>query len=116
MMKPQGCRLPPFGARVAADPQTTWATITVARWYGRGERTIEVVSDTEVWNQTGLPSVPLRWVLIRDPRGQADTQALLCTDGTGAPDQIVAWFVQRWQLEVIFEEVRRHLGVETQRQ
>ena len=26
------------------------------------------------------------------------------------------YFVQRWQLEVTFEEVRRHLGVETQRQ
>jgi hypothetical protein len=28
----------------------------------------------------------------------------------------LAWFVQRWQLEVTFEEARRHLGVETQRQ
>ena len=30
--------------------------------------------------------------------------------------QIVAWFVQRWQLEVTFEEARAHLGVETQHQ
>ena len=35
---------------------------------------------------------------------------------TVAPEQIVAWFVRRWQLEVTFEEARRHLGVETQRQ
>ncbi len=33
-----------------------------------------------------------------------------------APEQILTWFVQRWQLEVTFEEARRHLGVETQRQ
>ena len=26
------------------------------------------------------------------------------------------WFVQRWQVEVTFREVRDHLGVETQRQ
>ena len=26
------------------------------------------------------------------------------------------WFVRRWQVEVTFEEVRAHLGVETQRQ
>jgi len=26
------------------------------------------------------------------------------------------WFVRRWSVEVTFEEVRRHLGVETQRQ
>jgi hypothetical protein len=32
------------------------------------------------------------------------------------PQQIVQWFVLRWQLEVTFEEVRAHLGVETQRQ
>ena len=28
----------------------------------------------------------------------------------------VAWFVARWPLEVTFQEVRAHLGVETQRQ
>ena len=41
---------------------------------------------------------------------------MLCTDSEVAPPQIVAWFVSRWQLEVTFEETRRHLGVETQRQ
>jgi hypothetical protein len=55
-------------------------------------------------------------VLIRDPQGPFATQALLCTDGAAVPAQILAWFVQRWQVEVTFEEVRRHLGVETQRQ
>jgi hypothetical protein len=30
--------------------------------------------------------------------------------------QIIAWYVSRWQIEVTFEEVRCHLGVETQRQ
>lgn len=42
--------------------------------------------------------------------------ALLCTDPMAAETAIVAWFVQRWQLEVTFEEARRHLGLETQRQ
>jgi len=32
------------------------------------------------------------------------------------PNQIVEWFVMRWQVEVTFQEARRHLGVETQRQ
>jgi hypothetical protein len=43
-------------------------------------------------------------------------QALLCTDLAQEPLQIVRWFVQRWQLEVTFREVRDHLGVKTQRQ
>jgi len=60
--------------------------------------------------------VPLRWVLIRDPHATFATQALLCTDLDATPAQIVAWFVQRWQREVTFEETRRHLDLETQRQ
>ena len=32
------------------------------------------------------------------------------------PARILQWFVLRWQLEVTFQEVRAHLGVETQRQ
>jgi len=29
---------------------------------------------------------------------------------------MLAWFIRRWSIEVTFAEVRRHLGVETQRQ
>src|SRR5215212_6604584 len=111
----KGQRLPTL-ATVAGDPTTVWTPITVPDWYGTGARRVEVRSDTAVWYHTGRPPVPLRWVLIRDPHGKFDTQALLCTDGAVAPEQIVAWFVRRWQLEVTFEEARRHLGVETQRQ
>jgi hypothetical protein len=111
----KGARLPTLAAR-AADPATVWTASTVAHWYGTGERQVEVVSATAVWYHTGLPPVPLRWVLVRDPQGHFATQALLCTDLTAGPAQILAWFVRRWQLKVTFEEVRRHLGVETQRQ
>ncbi len=50
------------------------------------------------------------------PKGELDTQALLCTDQEVAPARIVQWFVLRWQLEATFQEARSHLGVETQRQ
>ena len=60
--------------------------------------------------------MPLRWVLIRDPEGEFKAQALLCTDLDADPEQIVSWYVMRWQLEVTFQEMRRHLGFETQRQ
>lgn len=55
-------------------------------------------------------------MIIRDPLGRFKTQALLCTEVTAQPEQIVAWFIQRWQVEVTHREVREHLGVETQRQ
>jgi len=45
-----------------------------------------------------------------------EPQAFLATDLDTRPGDILAWFVSRWQAEVTFEEVRAHLGVETQRQ
>ena len=60
--------------------------------------------------------MPIRWVLIRDPDNRFEPQALLCTDLDRDPAQIIAWFVQRWSVEVTFQECRAHLGVETQRQ
>jgi hypothetical protein len=111
----KGARLPTL-KQVAADSQTHWQAHTLARWYGQVHRRIQIVSATAVWYHGGLPVVPLRWVLIRDPLGQFKTQALLCTDVHADPLQIVKWFVQRWQLEVTHREVREHLGVETQRQ
>ena len=111
----KGPRLPTL-ASVATDPTTVWTELTVAQWYGIGQRLVEVASATAVWYHPGQPTVPLRWVLIRDPQHQFDTQALLCTDLQATPEQILAWFVQRWQLEVTFAEARRQLGLESQRQ
>lgn len=111
----KGPRQPTLAA-VAADRHTRWTEQTVAQWYGSGPRTVEITSAMAVWYHSGLPPVPLRWVLIRDPQGHFATQALLCTDPTVLPAQILAWFVHRWQLEVTFAEARRHLGLETQRQ
>jgi hypothetical protein len=104
-------------AAVADDPSTIWTPVVVADWYGKGERTVEVTTATAVWYHTGLPPVPLRWVLVRDPQGELFApQALLCTDLGAEPAQILSWFVLRWKMEVTFQEARRHLGVETQQQ
>jgi hypothetical protein len=111
----KGARLPTL-KKVAADAKTDWTPVTVRNWYGEAPREIEITSDTAIWYHPGKPPVPIRWVLIRDPKGKFETQALLCTDQSIAPEQIVAWFVRRWQVEVTFHEVRTHLGVETQRQ
>jgi DDE superfamily endonuclease len=111
----KGKRLPTLAQRLR-DAGTVWETVIVPRWDGAGPRAVEVASETAVWYHGGLPPVPLRWVLIRDPEGKFDSQALLCTDLDTAPAQALAWFVLRWQLEVTLEEARRHLGVETQRQ
>jgi len=103
-------------SEVAQDPKTVWKPTTIANWYGSEQRTVEVSSETAVWYSTGLPAVPVRWVLIRDPEGGLKTQALLCTDLDADPQKVLRWFAMRWQLEVTFQEMLRHLGFETQRQ
>src|SRR6266487_3359649 len=110
----KGDRQPTLAHRLS-DPATVWETVSV-RWYGGTTRSVELASGTAVWYHSAKPVVPLRWVLIRDPEGKFEPQALLCTNQTTTAAQIVAWFVQRWQVEVTFEDARAHLGVETQRQ
>jgi hypothetical protein len=100
---------------VAEDPAAEWEPITITGWYGARERTVEVISATAVWYSTGLPAVPLRWVLIRDPYGEFQTQAVLCTKLDADPERIISYFVRRWQMEATFQEVRQRLGFETQR-
>jgi hypothetical protein len=110
----KGERLPNLSV-VAEDPSADWKLIEVANWYGEEKRSVEVVSGTAVWHSTGLPAVPLRWVLIHDPKEEFVTQALLCTDLDVQPERIISWFVRRWQMETTFQEVRQRLGFETQR-
>ena len=60
--------------------------------------------------------MPLRWFIVRDPAGRFRPQAFLSTDPDVPPADMRAWFIRRWSIEVTFAQVRRHLGVETQRQ
>jgi len=110
----KGERHPTLATRLR-DPATIWETLTIP-WYGGKTVPVDVATGTAIWYHAGEPTVPLRWVLLRDPAGQFESQALLSTDPTVTPTQIIAWFVARWPLEVTFHEVRAHLGVETQRQ
>src|SRR5690349_13789639 len=87
----KGARLPTL-AQVLEDKSTPWQAVAVPGWYGAGERTIEITSATAVWRHGGLPVVPIRWVLIRDPEHRFAPQALLCTDLAQDPTQIVSWF------------------------
>jgi len=111
----KGARLPTL-AGVLANGGTPWQRLAVPGWYGEGDRIVEICSGCALWRHAGMPVVPIRWVLLRDPHRHFDPQALLCTDTAQDPVQVVRWFVQRWQLEVTFREARDHLGVETQRQ
>ena len=89
----------------------------MSAWYGRKQgKALEITSDTAIWYRPGTPPRPIRWVLVRDPEGKRAPQAFFSTDTAREPEDIIALFVRRWQVEVTFAETRAHLGVETQRQ
>src|SRR5205085_4535273 len=52
--------------QVLESKATRWQRLTIPGWYGEGDRVIEVCTRTAVRYHTGLPPVPIRWVLIRD--------------------------------------------------
>ena len=110
----KGARLPSLRERLA-DPTTTWRRIRVEGWYGQSTRRLDIVSGTALWHHPGM-QVPIRWVLVRDPESEKEPRAFLCTDPDTDPVDILRWFVRRWRVEATFEEARRHLGLETQRQ
>lgn len=111
----KGEKLPKL-QEVADDPKTHWQTLIISEWYGQFNKKMEICTNTALWYRSGEPVVPLRWVLLRDPEGKLRTKAILCTDLDLSQKEIVTQFVKRWAVEVTFEEVRKHLGVETQRQ
>lgn len=98
------------------DESTEWQSVVFSTWYGQENKKMDITSKTAIWYRAGKPLVPLRWVLVRDPEGKIDPAVIQCTDMDLEPVEIVQHFVKRWQVEVTFEEVRAHLGVETQRQ
>jgi hypothetical protein len=112
---PLGARQPTLLACLS-DPLTRWTRQTVW-WYGGKPRLVDYTSGTALWHTPSQPTpLPIRWVLVRDPRSTFKPAALCCTDLAVSAEQIIAWYGLRWNVEVTFEESRAHLGLETQRQ
>ncbi len=110
----KGSRQPSLNARLQ-DPSTRWQSLTID-WYDGKRRTLDIATGCALWYTPGQDPLPLRWVLVRDPLGDLLPAAFFATDLNTCPEQILAWVVMRWSIEVTFEEARAHLGFETQRQ
>lgn len=111
----KGDRLPPLKS-VLDSKKTVWTRVVVSQWYNAQQRTLLTATGTALWYKAGVAPVPIRWVLVRDPTGEHQPAAFLSTDLKATPAMILGWFVSRWRVETTFQEVRTHLGVETQRQ
>jgi len=111
----KGRRLPTLAASLASK-KTVWTTVVVSQWYNAQQRKLLTATGTAVCYHAGIPPLAIRWVLVRDPTGEHEPSAFLSTDLDATPAMILGWFVCRWRVETTFQEVRTHLGVETQRQ
>jgi hypothetical protein len=112
---PKGKRLLTMDKRVN-DGRVKWQEVTFSEWYGNKEKKMLITSGIAIWHKSNKVMVKVRWVLVKDPQGKLDPVLLACTDTELPVEQLVTFFVRRWRVEVTFAEVRRHLGVETQRQ
>ncbi len=98
------------------DKRIKWRKVVFSEWYGRKHKEMMITSGVAIWRDSNKVLVKIKWVLVKDPEGKLDPALLGCTDFELPDEKIVSFFVRRWRVEVTFEEVRRHLGVETQRQ
>ena len=107
------------GARLPSPRDVVASSITgkrlTVKWYGGGTRRIEVVTGTGHWYRQGQGLVPLRWIHVRDLTGSHRDEYFFSTAVRMSVKRIVEAFVGRWDIEVTFEEMREHLGLETTR-
>lgn len=113
---------PPVGKRLLdmtkrlTDKRIKWKEVIFSEWYGMKQKKMLITSGVAIWRKSNTVMVKIRWVLVVDPEEKLKPVLLACSDWELSAKKIVAFFVRRWRVEVTFQEVRRHLGVESQRQ
>jgi len=50
------------------DRNISWKRCHVSLWYGRTNRLVEIATGTAIWYRSGVPPVPIRWLLVRSTR------------------------------------------------
>lgn len=113
--KPKKGKKQPSLKKRVEYPNTSWTPIEIL-WYDGIKRSLEIFSGISLWYTPGKAPVPIKWIVVRDPEGKLRTEAFFCTNLEAGELQILRWFILRWNIEVTFEELRAHLGIETQRQ
>jgi DDE superfamily endonuclease len=93
---------------LANDMTQLWRDAIVT-WYGGESKQVRILSGINLWYTSGEKPLLVRWVLVLDVE-ENQTEAFYSTDIKLEPEQIVNWFVLRWNIEVTFFETRAHLG------
>ena len=110
----KGTRLMSFKEMVEIE-DAGWVEAVICGYEGKSTK-VQYLTNTALWHVEGFEPAPIRWVLVVDPTGKRGPIPLFSTDVNLSAQCIIELYVERWSIEVTFEEVRAHLGVETQRQ
>lgn len=105
------------GDRIGTPTQlaaaATWTTVSVTR-YG-ATAAVQIAERMCLWCGTWRTDT-VRVILLRDSRGKTDRTggydiALVTTDLTSTPEQIITRYAARWSIETMFFDVKHILGV-----
>src|SRR4051794_3222393 len=81
----------------SARKATKWVRMTIPGWRtedGTTDRPVDVATGRALWNVRGI-TVPVRWVLTRDPAGRAETRVFVCSDPQRSASEILTWYAMQ---------------------
>jgi hypothetical protein len=110
----KGARLISFKEMLTME-NLPWEEVEIAGYDGKNKK-VKYLTNTAMWGVDGFCPIAIRWLLVVDPTGEMDPLPLMSTDVNLPAIKIIELYVDRWGLEVTFQEAREHLGVETQKQ
>lgn len=85
-------------------------------WYGNSRRRLRYVTEQTLYDKHSNAVTPIRWVCVfGDPQRDLEDAFFFCSDLTMNAQRIIEAYARRWNIEVLFEESRALLGLETTR-
>jgi len=104
----KGARLPTPAQMLANDRRWPAQDLVIRFPKGKRRLRVKVVKDVCWYHAAGSQTV--QWVLIRDPQGEWRDEALLSTDQTLTPQEVITGYCRRWSAEVAFCDSKQMLG------
>jgi len=104
----KGDRLPTPAQMLANDD--LWPAREITLDFPKGRRRLLVKVIREIcWYQANGQR-PVQLILVRDPLGEWRNEALLSTDTTLTPVEVITGYCRRWSVEVAFCDAKQMLG------
>jgi hypothetical protein len=104
----KGQRLPTPAQMLADDRHWPAQELLVAFPKGKRRLRVKLIKDVCWYQAAG--SQPVQLILVRDAQGEWRDEALLSTDQTLTPRQVITGYCRRWSVEVAFCDGKQALG------